>query len=837
MRIKPLSVLVLSALLIGLATPAFLAPPPVTPLGPAKPVQLKVMALLNVYGIARPDKIFVTWAADENAASYKVFRDGQTTPVKVAKPFTPIAQSFTPEEWTEIKKALGISQPGQFFNTGVYKYTARGEIRQVLSQFYASVAVVMGLGYLDANVKPGEKHSYEIKKVVNGQDDFLGSIELAAKDYSTDLVMPAPTQCLVLQGDQRLDLYWPKSNRIAGYDIYRNNGPAKLNDLPVAMVKPKPDPDAKPQAQGMNLIQINKALLGQGAELMHFFADQTNSVTKNVLKNGLTYQYKIVPRDMLGPSTKNLTLSGTPQDLLPPAKPDPLTIEVLANGAWTLPAAKTTGCCATCPLCQPNWTPPAPGTQYSFNNGLRISWQPVQVNEEGLPEEVASYMVYRYNAQAAAATDKDGGGGILVGTVNVPANPLQKCATAVDDQAARPGIVYYYRAFVADKAGHQVGSGIFPASFTDNKPPLAPDHAHKESADEQTITIFWDPSPDPDKDLAGYRIYRRVCGTGPIEVPYNAPGPKTGASSQLTHADDQFRLVGMVGKNVTSFTDKAAKQGGSIPDASPLCYEYCVRAFDLGQNTSLDTRGNITCGRLKDTKGPTAPTIIALKARGNSIRIEWAAPPTPDLFSFRVYRSVDKTQWQQISIEPTFPSDIKCEDTPPEGRDFALGLTPDMYEGTDDKGQPLNNTYWLEDKNDVKPNTKYYYRVVSVDYLKNPATGKESGSASTVMSTFTYDKFVTDAPKLNPAIFDPQKGVVLTWTAPSMQGITYIVYRSSKSQTDGFLPLAADLTKNGYADATARPGIQYWYKVQYGVTASGHYSNFSNAVICTPPAP
>ena len=127
--------------------------------------------------------------------------------------------------------------------------------------------------------------------------------------------------------------------------------------------------------------------------------------------------------------------------------------------------------------------------------------------------------------------------------------------------------------------------------------------------------------------------------------------------------------------------------------------------------------------------------ISNLKARGNSIRVEWVAPPTPDLFTFRILRSEDGAAWTKVSIDPSFPPQVKCEDVPPEGRDWALGLGPGMHEGVDGNGQPLKNAYWYEDKQGIKANTKYYYKVVAVDYNKNPAADSEGGSVSAISSS------------------------------------------------------------------------------------------------------
>lgn len=881
MRMKRIIHLLLAFLpVIAVATLRAAPPPPQPQQAQQQPVLLtpsivKKAKLILVNATARTDRIFLAWQQDDAATAYKIYRGGAFL-AQVQK-HTPAADYLTGDEWTEVMLALGvIKKPGESFSYGQFHAAGkvgevdRNEIRWLLAQLHAGAARAMGLGYLDTNVEAGKKYKYQVKKIVNGKEiDWGGEQEVTARDYRLDMVMPTAGQ--VIGGDQRIALYWPRNEKITAYDVYRDG--KKVNGLPVTTVGPKPAPAQGHAGSGQYALPAQTTLTIQNAETVHFFVDQTklaqdkNDPKKTVildeLKNGV-HQYKIVPRDLLGAGQGSLNLTGTAQDFFPPAPPDPLTFETVED-EWTLPAAKSAGCCNTCSLCQGQWNPPAAGGKHKYFSGLKIAWNHVRWNTEGLPEKVASYKVYRYDSVQAATNDKNGTGGDLAGTVTVPLNPMQLFATIVVDKGIKPELMYWYRVFAWDQAGHVTGSGVFSASFRDNRPPLAPDFVSYEYADssETQITINW--APCADSDLAGYRIYRRVCGAKPVQVPYNGGLVQNVGAQAIkpSWTDDQFRLIKTipVAKTLTPSQTQALNQMSSqtqsgnqmtlkqsppantatglqvplsyadvsLPEMSPLCYEYVVRAFDRSQNVSLDTKGNITCGRLHDTKGPEAPTITALKARGNSIRIEWVAPPTPDLFTFRIQRSENGTNWSEIQTDPAFPAKIKCEDTPPEGREFAVGLGPGMHEGKD------KNTYWLEDAQGIKPNVKYYYRVVAVDYLQNPKTGKEEGSVLPVMTTFTYEQFQNDAPAVQAPVFNPQRGVTLVWSIPGgVTGVTYIVHRSAKSAGEGFLPLAAGLTKTEYADAAARPGVQYWYKVQY-VTAAGHYSAFSNVVSCTPP--
>ena len=163
----------------------------------------------------------------------------------------------------------------------------------------------------------------------------------------------------------------------------------------------------------------------------------------------------------------------------------------------------------------------------------------------------------------------------------------------------------------------------------------------------------------------------------------------------------------------------------------------------------------------------------------------------------------NQNNWTQVSYDPPF-IEIKCSDTPPVAPDFASGLDPGNGNPAMRQGS-IKNTYWFIDTKDVKPNRKYWYKIVSLDYLQNPKKGSQYllDSTSPMMSTFTYDQYVNESLTLQPPTYNDQKGVILTWNQPSgATNISYLLYRSSKSADDGFTPLAK-LNVNNYTDPTA----------------------------------
>jgi hypothetical protein len=866
---------------------------------------------LPISAAVRPGNILIFWMEPAGVPPYSegfnIYREDQDKnqivklniqPIRTANAVT-ASQYLTAGsvEMQEIATVLKINpdSPGQFFaanikdpNDSTKILFDRDSLRQVLQQLYPGAARAMGRGYLDqTTLVSGKTYTYKVIPIVGGQESPInsGSVSVANHDSSAGMTLPAPIECLIYQGDQSIELLWPKGQTVLAYDIYRapSSNPGqleKLNKFAMAMVtkvannaptgivdKPliKVRPSLKPVDQKF-LSNNSVNYLGANPKTMSYYVD--NTIVSNPIppktspvptptptpkyevvhevKNGVTYQYRIVPRDILGPASnpsQYLTLKATARDLLKPGIPDPLIFTVIQRN-WTLPVPNTQpGCCAVgCPLCEPNWLYPKSGTVYDkIHGGLSIGWSPVLLNEEGYPEEIASYKLWRYDTQVAAGKNEPNKR-TLIGTRTV--NNYTKTIYALSDTTAKSETMYWYRVEALDKANHSNFSAVFSASFQDNLPPLSPANVRVTNANLTEIKVEWDPSKDGENsninatDLGGYRVYRRVCGTRParnadMSVGHTPGGIPTAEEVKAGNYKDFFLLIATVPVELdqTWLIDK------TLPADSPYSYEYCVRAYDKSQNMSKDHLGNVTCGRLTKQKGPRAATITSLQARSNSIRIDWVAPPSVDLYTFRIYRSeqADHSDWKKVTFDPQF-TELHCWDTPLNPPDFASGLTPDQ---TKSAGKPpiyqgaVKNTYYFIDDQTIAPNKKYWYRIVSYDYLQNPQPNSPylKDSTSPVMSTFTYEKYIAANLSVQVPTYNPLKGVVVNWTPPTgISGITYLVYRSNKSASDGFVSLAAALTNNNYIDATARPGVTYWYKVQYMTTASGHYSAFSDVV-------
>jgi hypothetical protein len=830
--------------------------------------------------------ILITWMPVEGAEGYLLYRDGEAlTPTKLTKAADPATILKTSgEEWESIAHTLAISTPSQFFASNLMDpdhpqqvKVDRENLRWTLAQMHANAAVVMGVGFIDASpkLKSGKTYTYAVKYVKGGATKDYETIQVPCTDTRAALGTMEPAQCSHFTGDQYLELLWPRSPQpgLAGYDLYRAVGSTgtfqKVNRSPLVSVFWKPgsalapgaliDPlFARPlDAQGQLKQEAAEITSPAGAKHPYgFFVDQTllkselslppgsDPVPPEVVyerKNGVTVRYKVVARDMFGPAQMpSQSLSLEPQDLLPPAQPAKLGFSIIES-EWQLsldqnpvPCLCSLGSCTNTECCLHNFLQPE--LKRKSATGLRVAWTMLARNINNCPEELDSYVLYRYPSRNAALAD-DAAQRIEVGQVKIPqGNVLQSLLKHVDDASLPGDVVHWYRLKALDRAGHASFSGPYSASLPDQVPPLAPRKVQSVPVDDASkfIAVAWETSRDaldPAKlcaDVASYRIYRRVCGAEPSKT----------SERQLGWKDDLFRLVGEVNAQTLTFKDTKLPLMDN-PIASTLCYEYCVRAVDKAGNASIDTGGNTTCQRLTKIQGPKAPTITSLTSRTGAVRLDWVAPPVPDLYTFRIYRAekplkLEDPAWgEPINDAPVFAAQVPCEATPPEGFPYAKGLTPaqagkpPMHEGKE------VNSYWYVDTKQVQPNRKYWYKIVSVDYWKNPFMDPQASiaaSSSPVMSTFTYGRQDFPSVAVNAPEFDAKRGVELAWGAAPVPDVTYLVYRRNKdSLLPDFVPLATGLSDPHFLDRTARPGQTYLYAVQY-LTADQHYSSLSAPV-------
>ncbi|HEX3047662.1 MAG TPA: hypothetical protein VHY08_23120 [Bacillota bacterium] len=130
--------------------------------------------------------------------------------------------------------------------------------RWALAQLYASVAQVMGLGYLDNfDLNEGNKYEYEVRAVMNAPlglgknkkpviiyDEMrltTEPVEVKCEDSRKQL--PTAKEFTIYEGDQYIEILWPKDQTVLAYDIRKaddNNVFKKLNIMPITSVYKAP---------------------------------------------------------------------------------------------------------------------------------------------------------------------------------------------------------------------------------------------------------------------------------------------------------------------------------------------------------------------------------------------------------------------------------------------------------------------------------------------------------------------------------------------------------------------------------------------------------------------
>ncbi|HEX3047748.1 MAG TPA: hypothetical protein VHY08_23555, partial [Bacillota bacterium] len=134
----------------------------------------------------------------------------------------------------------------------------RALTRWALAQLYASVAQVMGLGYLDTfDLDEGNKYEYEVRAIMNAPSG-LGKhnkplitydemrlttepVEVKCEDSRKQL--PAAKEFTIYEGDQYIEILWPKDQTVLAYDIRKtddNNVFKKLNIMPITSIYKAP---------------------------------------------------------------------------------------------------------------------------------------------------------------------------------------------------------------------------------------------------------------------------------------------------------------------------------------------------------------------------------------------------------------------------------------------------------------------------------------------------------------------------------------------------------------------------------------------------------------------
>ena len=727
----------------------------------------------------------------------------------------PILSSSRGVGW--LRSLLAAIDLCPFFEKGL---TAEQEaVFDVLASYNLKFRLARGLAFIDDKVTPEEEYVYELRAVdKQGKESLLATSQTVKAGHF--ILPPAPQNPSASASDSKVLLTWDRQQEDFSYIVLRaerRGGPyLVVNSQPVVF-------DVKTDLEGNILAKPQPGFVDyqwwteEGLPTAH-------EVEGNLIdgpKNGKTYFYKIAALDILGRrGAESNIVEATPRDLTPPSAPTSFVINVSPSR----------------PVLILTWKKSIRDVEGHREQDRRHVYRiyrsermedlellgvrtPDKSRKRPLPKEVESKVRFTLERSRPVA--------------EIPADPTDinhLDLSWIDDW---PGLVqeygekdFFYRLICEDEQGNQSApSAIVSGRIPDRKPP-GPTRVVESEGLNDRIKIFWLPNPEP--DLAGYQIYRSLCDRGSV---YRPALRAKEVARQFIPCD--FVLIGQVllpeGGAEIDASGRIFFEDRTVPEGSPICYSYWVRAFDQARNVypgdsnQCPKEGEFICQKLYERTPPPAPVITGLKAKNNAVLIEWTSSPIQDLRAFHIYRSLEENGEPEfvacVYIDGTLPSRepwkgvgrARCEDIPAEPNPVSLAVS---Y---------LDNT--------ILPNKIYWYRISALDWLGNESQADNLLSIPAV-NTFTYAKDLPPKPVMQPPTSPVTAGCsrIIRWR-PLYDPATYqgfIVFRSQERE-GVYRQISPIIKGNEFQDTSALQGKKYWYRVQ-AVDLRGKLSEPSDPV-------
>jgi hypothetical protein len=619
---------------------------------------------------------------------------------------------------------------------------------------YWKVGVVIGQAYVDDDVVPGKKYMYAITPASSrGTGTGIGTEKIEAIDTAIVvagkvLLLPAPTGVSTIAGDNKVMVRWNEMGTASGYDVYRSSAsasPVKINGADI-VEKCTLDLEGNKISEKncfIDFMRWDEA----GYPALHEVVAPDSIYGPY---NGTTYQYKVRAYDALGrPGMFSSNVPATPEDETPPAVPYGITVE-------------------------------------AYPDGLQPIWYQVTHDELGHVElsGIQGYKVYRFNSADSLADS------IVVKSMlpdTFGAFPFFK-DTDPALFSAYGEKTYWYRVRSIDGAGNI--SGLSPSAgnnLPDTTPPPPPRDLKAESHADHIALDWKKPNPVP-SDLAGYNIYRGVCGEDSVCVEYEQRDPKLYKEPSCTKWELVPYPMYLVGNK--DHPDSLKYKDYTVPPGSPICYRYTIKAYDKSQNLSDTSR--TVCQKLREETPPAPPVLAGLKARDRAIKVEWVSSPVQDLFGFIVERAEKEAgPYKRVSDSLIFPTAIDCDDIPATNIWAADSVFSFMDTTVEEK-----KVYW--------------YRVKAADY------GGNIGKPSVPIETYTYNLGPPPTPK-DLKVTQPAKlcALLIEWKPDyDKEYAGFVVFRSS-DPTTGYRQISPILKESKFLDDKVIGNKDYYYKVQY----------------------
>ena len=793
---------------------------------------------------AQGGTIIVGWAPVSGAAGYQVYRKNDTDPNYPVTPLnaTPIASLtnctilknllLTPDSTNWNPLSYGLADTTGIFNpceiASILSTSDKYTRLLFLSAFNVTIAKAAGLSFEDATAIIGNSYQYRIE-AVDGSNNPIEEVATDLGIVAGQINLPGPPSGILAEaGDNIIQVSWDTGQPgAAGYRVYRSITPngfyqqVNLTDYSLHITHTlNGDSLPSPRFGFSDFRRFDST----GAPESH----DVNGAAINGPKNGVTYHYKVGSVDLLGrPGLLSTTpFSAIPLDSTAPGVPDDVSV-----------AADET----------------------SPNGSVEIRWRHVthDVNAHFEDPGVTAYEVYRFetsqNPDSAAST--------LVVTLPVTlSNDIALVVSTVDNS---PGLrlqygdkTWWYRVKAIDYTGNKsTWTAAFRATLKDITQPSIPDGVVADSYEDR-IELNWNPNTDP--DIHSYQVYRSLCHYGEwVPCPENEVDPPRDPDCPPKERDPKiiidkipvpcsgpFIYLGEISADsllrVTDSID-AAFIDRTIPDGSPLCYAYWIKAIDGSGNISGDfpfpsatEQFHIVCERLRDKTPPEPAIISGLIARDHALRVDWIAPPTQDTRAYHVYRAPEK----EANIEPDAAQFVWIGGITVEQPPLSPAQLNTPYEplGISTCGsipavasEDMSAGSLLDTGTD--PHVNYWYKVVGIDF-----DGNETDLSKAVsVSSFTFETQRQEAPTIETLLTQTEPCAIrLEWFPIFDQEdhTGFLIYKSLKSNGP-FIQMGTMVTENSYVDRQVVDGQKYYYKIAI-VQRDGKISEISSVGVLTP---
>ncbi len=803
-------------------------------------------------------QVFLTWQPDttEENIRYNIYRklaadtDYPVIPIN-SSPIEPITvcadfMFYIPagsDEWNILANAFADSLSGTPLAdvcsvTSYPKDSEQWEKALLLTRVKSNIAIVFGVGFRDAACINGNQYNYRIHRVneLGEELPLTGENEITITAGIPEPV-PSAENVRIVIGDAMLQVLWNKpASRYAAFNLYRSlaiAGPfRKVNDADISV-------DITVDIDSNNVIPLSNGFTDyERWDSLGYPAPRTvpgNFIPFTGPSNGTTYYYKVKLKDILGnESPFSDVVSGVPVDRTPPATPYGVIV-----------------------------------TPVESNSSFEIKFPTVLKDVDGHLEKMGSYKVYRYTEPE----NPNSGATLLPGDVIHP--QAMDSITYLFKTDNSPGLrsdcgekTFYFRVEAIDEQGNisQRSVAVGNALKDTTKPPL-PKGTSADGFDD-FIRVKWLVSEYCDTNT--YLIYRALCDYGewvPCPTARISIGekekrrPPDGSAYQPDTLQAQihevkrdtifqaqfhkrrdcggpFVLIGVLphwearkrASNDTTYFDDM-----TVPEGSPLCYAYLVKAQDLSQNISGElplpdlNKEIVVCQRLRDKTPPQPGIISGLLARDDSIVVEYIGPPVQDIAAYHIFRSENDEfgtyNWvggMTVVPPPSVGTSLDSPFTPQPVVD--CGVIPLISK------EYMSAGTFVDKK--VKPKQIYWYKILGVDQNGN----QTSVDSAVGISTFTFKTEREKAPEITSiTAIDEPCALDISWNETfnpeTMMG--FVVFRARKIQGP-YYQINNIIKTNSYSDNSIARNTEYWYRIAI-LKKDGSMTNLSEPKNSTHP--